>query len=127
MNDPSVSELAKGKLAIAVRDFVPPLSHQYQKLLTLREGIAELRRKGASYRTIVDILCNIDVPVSHSTLARFCRDVLAPPPSRQDLRPLSVPKRSHKSRSHSPTAHGHRPAERKKETGTPRIADPNTI
>jgi len=115
MNDSSVSEVAKGKLAIAVRDFVPRISHQYQKLLTLRDGIVELRHKGASYRTIVDILRNIDVPVSHSTLARFCRDVLGTPPSRKQPRPLAVPKLSHHC------------AKRKKETGTPRIADPNNV
>jgi hypothetical protein len=115
MNDSSVSEVAKGKLAAAVRDFVPRMSRQYQKLLTLREGIVELRHKGASYRTIVDILRNIDVPVSHSTLARFCRDVLEQQPARKYSRTPSVPKPSHSS------------AKRKKETGTPRIADPNNV
>ena len=115
MNSPSVSELAKDKLAIAVRDFVPPVSPQYQKLLALQSGIAELRRKGASYRTIVEILRNIDVPVSHSTLARFCHDVLPPLPARKDFRSQSVPQLS-------PS-----PAKRKPEPGGPRIADPNTI
>lgn len=128
MNDASASDPAKGKLAIAVRDFAPKMSHKYQRLLALREGIGELRRKGASYRTIVDILHTIDVPVSHSTLARFCRDVLVSPPARKESRHASVPALSQKSRRRPQSANvGDRAVERTSATGGPRIADPNSI
>ena len=50
----------------------------------LKEGIAELRRKRASYQAIAEILRDIDVPVSHVTVARFCRDVLESTPRRAD-------------------------------------------
>jgi hypothetical protein len=35
---------------------------KWQKLLTLKPGIAELRRKGASYQAITEILRAADVP-----------------------------------------------------------------
>jgi hypothetical protein len=69
MNDASgAAELAQNQFATAVRNFTPKLSAKFQKLLPFKDGIAELRRKGASYETITDILRNINVAVSHDTL-----------------------------------------------------------
>ena len=72
MNDtPITAELAQNQFATAVRNFTPKPPAKFQKLLLLKDGIAELRRKGASYAIIANILRNISVAVSHDTVARF--------------------------------------------------------
>jgi hypothetical protein len=148
MNDATVAELAQNQFATAVRNFTPKLSAKFQKLLPFKDGIAELRRKGASYETITDILRNANVVVSHDTVTRFCRDVM-------ELTPWSSRPRKASARtvqqhsSSSPKAHRIRKADsacatkcatqsRKSDTpgprvarqevaGGPRLADPNTI
>ena len=77
MNDNRIdAELAQNQFATAVRNFTPKPSAKFQKLLPLKDGIAELRRKGAFYAIIADILRSTNVVVSHDTVARFCREVL---------------------------------------------------
>ena len=57
MNDtPIGAELAQNQFATAVRNFTPKPSAKFQKLLPLKDGIVELRHKGASYVIIADIL-----------------------------------------------------------------------
>ena len=95
MNDaPGAAELAQNQFATAVRNFTPKLSAKFQKLLPFKDGIAELRRKGASYETITDILRNINVAVSHDTVARFCREVLDVTPRTRRPRKASVVRRN---------------------------------
>ena len=89
MNEPSVADLTQDKFASAVRNYVPSTAGKLPKLLPFKEGIAELRRKRASYKTIVDILCNIGVVVSRFTVARFCREVLELTPKRSRSRKAS--------------------------------------
>src|ERR1043166_1124515 len=84
-----MSDQANHRFAEAVRDYAAPLPQKCQKLLTLQPGIAELRRKGASYQTITDILRAADVPVSRTTVARFCRNILKPPHPLKLCRPAS--------------------------------------
>jgi hypothetical protein len=117
MNEPSTSDQTNHRFAEAVRDYAPTVPRKWQKLLTLKPGIAELRRKGASYQTITDILRAADVPVSRTTVARFCRDVLQPVHSRKQRRPASRNSPSQPQRSSVPPVN----------TGGPRIADPRTI
>ena len=67
MNDTSTSNLVEHRWDEAVKNYVPRVSTKWKKLVSVQEGILELRRKHASYRTIAQILRNIDVPVSHVT------------------------------------------------------------
>jgi hypothetical protein len=51
MNDtPIDTELAQNHFATAVRNFTPKPPAKFQKLLPLKDGIAELRRKGGVLR-----------------------------------------------------------------------------
>jgi hypothetical protein len=59
----------------AVRAFTPPPPKRYAKLMPLREGIVELREKGASLRLIRELLATVDVAVSIDTIARFLAEV----------------------------------------------------
>ncbi len=67
MNDTSTSNLVEHRWDEAVKNCVPRLSTKWKKLVSVQEGIWELRRKHASYRTITQILRNIDLLVSHVT------------------------------------------------------------
>lgn len=98
------------RFATAVRDYAPNVSRKVQQLLSLQSGIAELRRKGASYKVISELLKDSGISVSRATVARFCRG------QSQDGN-ANVSATSHKrpSPSHAGHAHG------------PRVADPNTI
>ena len=142
MNDTSdATELAQNKFATAVRNFTPKLSTKFQKLLPFKDGIAELRRKGASYEAIADILRDTNVVLSHDTVARFCREVLELTPRTRRPRKASAKALQHDSTS-NPKANlvrkantpqsnkGDRPdlrVIRPPGVGGPRIADPNTI
>lgn len=60
----------------AVRAFIKPASAKYQMLDELKDGISDLRRKGASYREISKILEGIGVSVSYETLSKYCKNSL---------------------------------------------------
>ncbi|MCG3147705.1 MAG: hypothetical protein PCFJNLEI_01146 [Verrucomicrobiae bacterium] len=118
MNHAAVTEVSRNDFATAVRDFTPPLPAKLRMLMPIKEGIAELRCKGASYETIADILRNIHVTVSHDTVARFCQKMLgvSPVPRRKQKRTVAQrPSRSQRIGSPQPTARG------------PRVADPNNV
>jgi len=59
----------------AVRTFTPPPPKRYTKLMPLKDGIVELREKGASLRLIRELLATVDVSVSIDTIARFLGEV----------------------------------------------------
>lgn len=117
MNEPSTSDQVNHRFAEAVRAYAPTVPRKWQKLLTLKTGIAELRRKGASYQVITEILRAADVPVSRTTVARFCRDVLHRSHPRKQCRPASRNSPCQPHRSSVPPVN----------TGGPHIADPRTI
>ena len=59
----------------AVRAFTPPGPKRYAKLISMKEGIVELREKGASLRLIRELLLTVDVSVSIDTIARFLAEM----------------------------------------------------
>ena len=104
MNDaPGAAELAQSQFATAVRNFTPKLSAKFQKLLPFKDGIAELRRRGASYKIIADILRDTNVVVSHDTVMRFCREVLDLTPAQRKRRKTSARRATQKPRSRPQT------------------------
>jgi len=128
VNDTSASNLAEHRLAEAVKNYVPRVSAKWKKLLSLQEGIMELRRKRASYRTIAEILRNIDVPVSHVTVRQFCRHVSKSKRRRGQPRKATGKPMSHEAHSQSQIRNKRiRDVQSRREPGGPRIADPNTI
>src|ERR1041385_5935874 len=128
MNDTSTSNLAVHRLAEAVKNYVPRMSAKWKRLLSLQEGILELRRKHASYRTIAQILRNIDVPVSHVTVRRFCLHVSKPKRRRKQPRKATAKPMDHESHSQAQIRNErNRTVRTSREPGGPRIADPNTI
>src|ERR1051326_4413824 len=76
MNDATAADAARHKFDEAVRTYAPKMPGRLRQLLPFKEGIAELRSRGASYATIAGILRNVGVTVSRDTVTRFCTDVL---------------------------------------------------
>lgn len=79
MTDVAAAEERTQRFADAVRNFagVPP--KRFAVLLPHREGIAELRQKGASFGMIREILAMAGVEVAADTVRRFYRDVIEEP------------------------------------------------
>ena len=61
---------------------------RHAKLMPMKEGIIELRQKGASLRLIRELLATVDVAVSIDTVARFLAEVNGE---------INVPRRTKKS------------------------------
>lgn len=58
-----------------VQSFDAAKGRRFQALLPFQEGVLRLRKKGASSRTIAELLKQLGVTVSHNTIARFCREL----------------------------------------------------
>ena len=76
MSDAAAADERTKRFAEAVRNFagVPP--KRFAALLPLREGIAELRQKGASFGMIRELLAMAGIEVAADTVRRFYREVI---------------------------------------------------
>jgi hypothetical protein len=118
----------------AARTFTPPSPSRHAKLMPLKDGIVELRQKGASLRLIRELLATVDVSVGTDTIARFLVEVNG------DRTPQRPPRRSGRRRAVArvvtsssppaqtiaPPARTELPAERPRTRG-PRVADPRNL
>jgi hypothetical protein len=59
-----------------VTEFRPKRPPKFQELMAAKELITELRRKGASYESIAEVLGQHCLPISKSAIAMFCHQVL---------------------------------------------------
>jgi hypothetical protein len=126
----------------AVRAFTSPPPTRYAKLMPLKDGIIELREKGASLRLIRELLATVDVAVGTDTIARFLAEVNGEqPPHRSSKRsrrrravvpvptaptPIASPAPRPSSSKPTQTANTEAPSERPRIRG-PRIADPQNL
>lgn len=129
----------------AARAFTPPSPSRHAKLMPLKDGIVELRHKGASLRLIRELLATVDVSVSTDTIARFLAEVdgeHAPQraPRRSGdrravvrnstgVRTAAAPASTEPSspaQSPAPSPHTEPPTERPRTRG-PRVADPRNL
>ena len=129
----------------AVRAFTPPSPKRYAKLMPLREGIVELREKGASLRLIRELLATVDVSVSIDTIARFLAEVngvkMKPRTAKQSGQTRNIVRRTNGEQNAAfaaatePTPAGQQtaspqqtaaPSERTRTRG-PRVADPRNL
>lgn len=83
MNDRSTAQPEEKSFDAAVRSYEPRVGGKIKELMAHKKGIAELRSKQASFRTIANLLKRAGVDVSHDTVARFCREALNHTPSRK--------------------------------------------
>jgi hypothetical protein len=134
-NDPA-TDLVAARLAQAIRDYTPRHPTKFQKLLPLKDSIAELRSKGVSYAAIADILRNINVPVASDTVFRFCHEVLGEPMTRRRKRRKMPPRVPTERSCEEPVVNNatgvrkqadSQPVRGWQRPAGPRIADPNNI
>ncbi len=114
----------------AVRAFTPPSPTRHAKLMPIKDGIVELRQKGASLRMIRELLATVGVAVSTDTIARFLAEVNGEPASqrpskRSPRRRVAVAAVIPPKPSAAPL-HADVTAERPRTRG-PRIADPRNL
>ena len=83
MTDRAGTQPAEKTFDAAVRSYERRAGGKIQALMPHKKGIAELRGKQASFRTIANLLKRAGVDVSHDTVARFCREILAQTPRRK--------------------------------------------
>ena len=111
--------------------------------MPLKEGIVELRQKGASLRLIRELLATVDVAVGTDTIARFLAEVNGEPrraanaetPAPPTFGAVAKPNSGqtadhpgdHATFSSPAQPHSHEsPAERTRTRG-PRVADPRNL
>jgi hypothetical protein len=132
----------------AVRTFTLPPPARHAKLTPFKDGIVELRQKGASLRLIRELLATVNVAVGTDSIARFLAEMngdsmpqrpakrtpgrtLAPRPARHQPAlaspsPLATPQPSAPGDPPADAAQSDAPAERSRMRG-PRIADPRNL
>src|ERR1700736_4900718 len=86
MSNPADNETRTQRFNDAVSAFTPPSPTRHAKLMPLKEGIVELRQKGASLRLIRELLATVDVLVGTDTIARFLAEVSGETASPQKTR-----------------------------------------
>ena len=142
MSEPAETATRTQRFNEAVRDFKLPSPSRHAKLMPLKDGIVELRQKGASLRLIRELLATVDVAVGTDTIARFLAEVNGEqPPHRSSKRsrrrraavpvsavatPITSPTPRSPSPKSTPTSNTEAPSERPRIRG-PRIADPHNL
>ncbi len=136
MSDVSAADAPTQRFAEAVRNFagVPP--KRFAALLPHREGIAELRLKGASFGMIRELLALAGIEVAADTVRRFYRHEIEEPRAsskrgpKRDRSAAPAPLNSPAPAAAAPTAVAAQatpsPAETPRTRG-PRIADPRNL
>lgn len=84
MSEPADIAARTQRFNDAARTFTTPSPTRHAKLMPLKEGIVELRQKGASLRLIRELLATVDVSVSTDTIARFLAEVSGEPTLRRE-------------------------------------------
>ena len=120
-----------------VQSFEASEGTRFHALLPFKEGILRLRAKKASCRTIVALLKQLNVTVSHNTVARFCREICAPAAPNGSRRIAAKPAAPITSKPQSPAVAelltrrhegGKTPDTASSPRGRgPRIADPRNV
>ncbi len=130
MADRAATQPAEKSFDAAVRGYERRVGGKIHALMAHKKGIAELRGKQASFRTIANLLKRAGVDVSHDTVARFCHEILEQPAQRKDSsKPVSAPPKSNVAsilKAQRETAAPPLPAPPSRSRG-PRIADPKNV
>ncbi|MDQ3621315.1 MAG: hypothetical protein M3463_02345 [Verrucomicrobiota bacterium] len=130
MNNGYNLQESQSRVAKAAANYMPACPPKYEALMPFAESIATLRRKGASYRTITEILHTVRVSVSLDTVARYCREKV------EQRQPRKFKRRPYVRAESAPLAHPTSeppvpppsvPGEPAVRSKGPRIADPSNV
>jgi hypothetical protein len=76
MNRVTISADALDRFRAAASQFARGTASRASRLLSVKDDIAALRKKGASYRTISELLTQSGIAASDTCVMRFCQRVL---------------------------------------------------
>ncbi len=76
MNKFAISAEALDRFRAAASQFARGTASRASRLLSVKDDIAALRNKGASYRTISELLTQSGIAASDTCVMRFCQRVL---------------------------------------------------
>jgi hypothetical protein len=134
MSDGGAAESRMQQFADVARNFAPVPPKRFAQLLPLREGIAELRQKGASFALIRELLATVGVEVAADTVRRFYRGVIEEPRTaaktsrrRERASPAAPVPISHAEAPTSAPQTEPQPAREPPRGRGPRIADPRNL
>ena len=82
MNDFTIPPGALTRFRAAAFEFTRPAKTRCPRLQAVRDDIAALRAKGASFHTITELLGRCGIPASATCVMRFCQRVLGEEPAR---------------------------------------------
>ena len=129
----------------AVRAFTPPPPKRHAKLMPMKEGIVELREKGASLRLIRELLTTVDVSVSIDTIGRFLAEVSGETPASRRTKqsgnkrtavrrandgqstPVATPTEPSSPTPQTASPQHNAPQTERTRTRGPRVADPRNL
>lgn len=136
MSDASAAEQRSQRFTEAVRNFAGVPAKRFAALLPHRDGVAELRQKGASFGMIRELLAMAGIEVAADTVRRFYREVIEEPrtgtkrPTKREPSATPPPPSSPAAAPAPPPAVAipapSTPAEPPRNRG-PRIADPRNL
>jgi hypothetical protein len=93
MNQLAIPEDSLKRFRDAATKFTRDASPRASRLLAVKDDIAVLRKKGASFRTIGELLTQNGITASDTCVMRFCRRELGEKPVRNTKRkPTATPK-----------------------------------
>jgi hypothetical protein len=76
MNKSSTSKEALDRFRVAASQYTHTAKARASRLLTLKDDIAALRKRGISYRAIADLLTQSGISASDTCVTNFCHRVL---------------------------------------------------
>jgi len=94
MNPLTIPDAALMRFRDAATKFTRDASPRASRLLAVKDDIAALRKKGASFRTIGELLTQNGIAASDTCVMRFCQRELAEKPARSAKRKSSAAPKS---------------------------------
>jgi len=82
MKDDAIPNDAVSRFRVAASRFTGTVQSRVSRLEAVRDEIAAMRGKGASFRTISEMLSHCGIRASDTCVMRFCRSVLGEQPVR---------------------------------------------
>jgi hypothetical protein len=76
MNKTAISPDALNRFRVAASEYKQAAKSRASRLLTLKDDIAALRKRGISYRAISELLIQNGIPASDTCVTNFCHRVL---------------------------------------------------
>jgi len=102
MNRVAISADALDRFRAAASQFARGAVSRASRLLSVKDDIAALRKKGASYRTISELLTQSGIAASDTCVMRFCQRVLGEKRARGvERKPSAAPRAASAINSHT--------------------------